>query len=151
MTEDAPIDRKRLLYLTAAQTTQGDKLLSIFSRLAIGILSRNFDVSIAVVGAATPAAMNRLRQDLGASRITGGFEPSKADRKVDQRVRSLMKSHHGSSLVNARLQRVVQQMAKHFDGIVWMPSRLGHTDQYLTRPWYFYLTAWRPLVLVIPS
>ena len=118
MTEDASIDRKRLLYLTAAQITQGDKLLSIFSRLAIGILSRNFDVSIAVVGAATPAAMNRLREDLGASRITGGFEPSKADRKVDQRVRSLMKSHHGSSLVNARLQRVVQQMAKHFDGVV---------------------------------
>lgn len=112
----API--RSLLYISAVQAQSGEGVLSLQSRINIGVLSRDFEVSLAVVGPVTVEGLHRLRVDLGPVRVTGGFEKSGADRDCEKRLRSLMKSRFGETKLNARLQTTIQRNAEAFDAIV---------------------------------
>ncbi len=107
-----------LLYISAAQPDAGSNILSLASRINIGVLSRDFEVSLAVVGPVTTVGLHRLRVDLGPMRVTGGFETSGADRPADKPLQRYMASVYGSDIVNARLQTTIQRKAKDFDAVV---------------------------------
>lgn len=108
----------RLLYLTARDPASGDNIIAPTSRIAVGMLSRDFSVSLAVAGPITTVGMNRLRVDLGPVRVAGGFEPSSADRRAAGGLRSHLRERHGSDLLNARLQAAIQRKADEFDVVI---------------------------------
>ena len=54
---------RSLLYISAVQSQSGDGVLSLQSRINIGVLSRDFEVSLAVVGPVTVEGLHRLRVD----------------------------------------------------------------------------------------
>lgn len=110
--------RPRLLYLGVAVRGAESTVLALESRVVIGVLSRDFDVSVGVVGATTSRALEKLRTDLGVSRIAGGFPSSSADRRAEPALRHLMKDILGSDIVNARLQAILQRRAGDFDAVV---------------------------------
>ena len=109
---------RSLLYISAVQSQSGDGVLSLQSRINIGVLSRDFEVSLAVVGPVTVEGLHRLRVDLGPARVTGGFETSSADRDCEKGLRKLMKARFGDTKLNARLQTTIQRNAEAFDAIV---------------------------------
>lgn len=108
----------RLLYLTARDPASGDDIIAPTSRIAVGMLSRDFSVSLAVAGPINTVGLNRLRVDLGPVRVAGGFEPSSADRRAAGGLRSHLRERHGSDLLNARLQTAIQRKADDFDVVI---------------------------------
>lgn len=108
----------RVLYITAVQPQSGEGVVSLQSRINIGVLSRDFDVSVAVAGPVTVEGLHRLRVDLGPSRVTGGFEKSSADRECEKGLRKSAKERLGSTLLCARLQTTIQRNAGAFDVVV---------------------------------
>lgn len=134
----------RLLYITTVDVAAGDSLIAASSRINIGILSRDFDVSLAVVGPVTTTALNRLRLDLGPTRVTGAFEPSKADRLVDRSLRSLSRKLLGTDMVSARLQAVIERKADEFQAIIvdhvlawpYRPAKVAGTVCFTPKAWF---------------
>jgi hypothetical protein len=108
----------RLLYLTACEPASGDNIIAPTSRIAVGMLSRDFHVSLAVAGPIDTVGMNRLRVDLGPVRVAGGLEPSSADRRAAGGLRSYLRERYGSDLINARLQAAVQRKADDFEAVI---------------------------------
>lgn len=108
----------RLLYLTVAGAGSGRSPLRLSSRINIGVLSRDFDVSVAVAGPLTTAALHRIRVDLGPTRVSGAFEASRADGRYDRGLRRFAEQQLGSDRVCARLQSVIRARAAEFDAIV---------------------------------
>ena len=108
----------KLLYITAVQP-QGDKTaLTEATRSVISILSRDFEVSLAVAGPANTADLNALRTDLGVVRVTGGFERGDGDTPVDPELKLLLERRGVSTLVNARLKAAIQRRAADFESAV---------------------------------
>lgn len=110
--------RPRLLYISAADINAGDDILPLESRISIGVLSRDFDVSLAVAGPVGTVALNRLRLSLGPMRVTGAFESSRADRPADKGLRRAMKEAFDTDVVSARLQATIQRVASEVDFVV---------------------------------
>lgn len=108
----------RLLYLTVVGSGAGRSPLRLSSRINIGVLSRDFDVSVAVVGPLTTAALHRIRVDLGPTRVTGAFETSRADGRYDRALRPLAHQQLGSDRICARLQSIIRTRAAEFDAVV---------------------------------
>ena len=137
----SPAQALRLLYLTARDPDSGDDIISPTSRIAIGTLSRDFRVSLAVVGDVNTVGMNRLRVDLGPVRVAGGLESSGADARAKSGLRQLMRERHGTATFNARLQSAIQRKADDFDAIViddliawsYRPATEGVPIVYLAR------------------
>ena len=142
-TADAPAPM-RLLYITTVDVTAGDSLIAASSRINIGVLSRDFDVSLAVVGPVTTAGLNRLRLDLGPTRVTGAFEPSKADRTIDRSLRALSRKLLGTELVSARLQAAIERKAEDFQAIIidhvlawpYRPAKVDGTVCFTPKAWF---------------
>ena len=144
MTEGPVKKPMPLLYITLLDLSAGDKLLAASSRINIGMLSHDFDVSVAVVGPVTTVALNRLRIDLGPTRITGAFEPSKTDRPVDRPLRALSRQLLGSDMVSARLQAAIQRKAEDFPVVIvdhvlawsYRPATVAGAVYFTPREWF---------------
>lgn len=108
----------RLLYLTAVDVPSGSNIVASASRVAIGLLSRDFTVSLAVAGPITTVGLNRLRVDLGPVRVAGGFEPSSADRRSPSGLRGYLQQRTGTDMINARLQTAIQHKVDDVDAVV---------------------------------
>jgi hypothetical protein len=134
----------RLLYITTVDVTAGDSLIAASSRINIGVLSRDFDVSLAVVGPVTTTALNRLRLDLGPTRVTGAFEPSKADRHIDRALRKLSLKLLGTDMVSARLQAAIERKAEDFQAVIidhvlawpYRPAKVTGTVCFTPKAWF---------------
>jgi glycosyltransferase involved in cell wall biosynthesis len=86
--------------------------------VVVALLSRDFDVSLALVGATDTRTLNELRVSLGVLHATGGFEASSADRPYDKSLKQYALDQLGSDVVNARLQNIIQQRAGECDVVV---------------------------------
>lgn len=110
--------RQSLLYLSVSDPSAGEHVLRMSSRIAISVLGRDFDVSVAIAGPVTTAALAQLRQDLGSTRIVGGLESSHADQPAPAGLRQTMQTVLGTDILNARLQAAIQRKAQEFDFVV---------------------------------
>ncbi len=117
---DQPDSRQpQLLYIAQqAPQTDGSLGLTLCTQVVVTLLSRDFDVSLALVGPTTTKDLNDRRISLGVLHATGGFEPSSADRPYEKSVKQYALDQLGSDKVNARLQNTIQQRAAECDVIV---------------------------------
>ena len=118
MATDRPAGLPRLLYICPVSRVAGDNVLSLDARITIGVLSWDFNVSLAVVGDVSTVAMNRLRIELGPIRVMGGYDTSGADRPAERGLRRYQLETLGSDVVNARLQNAIQGKVHDFDSVI---------------------------------
>ena len=119
MTESADNRQPQLLYIAQQlPQTDGSLGLSLCSQVVVSLLSRDFDVSLALVGPTDTRTLNDLRVSLGVLHATGGFEASSADRPYDKSVKQYALDQLGSDVVNARLQNTIQQRATECDVVI---------------------------------
>ncbi len=110
--------KRKLLYITSVQPQRDKPALTEATRSAITILTRDFEVSLAVVGPASTADLNSLRADLGGVRVAGGFGRGDGDTPVDPELKLLMEGRNLTPVVNARLKAAIQRRAMEFESIV---------------------------------
>lgn len=110
--------RSKLLYLTTAQAQRDLPVLTEATALVLGILSRDFEVSLAIVGPVSKNDLNTIRSDLGITRVTGGFDWSPEDPTPDDRFKPLLAESAGTPTISARLQAAIQRRSGDFDSVV---------------------------------
>ena len=120
----------KLLYITAVQPQRDKPALTEATRSVISILSRDFEISLAVAGPANTADLKRT--DLGVVRVAGGFEQGDGDTPVDPELKLLLEGRGVSPVVNARLKAAIQRRAADFESVV-----VDSLMQYLTYRWVF--------------
>ena len=110
--------RPQVLYLTAADRLTGTAGLSRETRLVVGVLARDMDLSLGIAGPIDHQSLQTLRDHFASLRAAGGFPASSADQPVDRALRKLSIERLGSEIVNARLQAAIQRRSNTFDAVV---------------------------------
>lgn len=110
--------KHKILYITAVQLQRDKPALTEATRSVISILTRDFEVSLAVAGPASKPDLNSLRADLGVMGVAGGFEAGDGDTPVDPELKLLLKGRGVRPMVNARLKAAIQRRAADFESVV---------------------------------
>jgi len=112
------VNKRKLLYITSVSTREDLPRLSDATQSVLSILSRDFEISLAVAGSISPLDLNALRASLGVTRIAGGFERGTGDLKVEG-VQKLVHEFYGLDLyINGRLKAAIQRRAADFESVV---------------------------------
>lgn len=110
--------RPQVLYVTAIDRLTGAARLSRETRIVVGVLARDFDLSLAIAGPIDHQGLQKLRDHFASVRAAGGFPASSADQSAVAGLRGLAKVRLGTDIVNARLQAAIQRRTEGFDAIV---------------------------------
>lgn len=110
--------RPQVLYLTTVDRLTGTAGLSRETRIVVGVLARDVDLSLAIAGPIDHQALQSLRDHFASVRAAGGFPPSSADQPAATGLRRLSIARLGTDIVNARLQAAIQRRAATFDAVV---------------------------------
>jgi hypothetical protein len=110
--------RPQVLYLTTVDRLTGTAGLSRETRIVVGVLARDVDLSLAIAGPIDHHVLQSLRDDFASVRAAGGFPPSSADQPAASGLRGLSVARLGTDIVNARLQAAIQRRATTFDAVV---------------------------------
>lgn len=110
--------RPQVLYLTAVDRPTGTAGLSRETRIVVGVLARDFDLSLAIAGPIDHQGLQKLRDHFASVRAAGGFPASSADQPFTGGLRGLAKARLGTDIVNAGLQAAIQRRTGGFDAIV---------------------------------
>ena len=110
--------RPQVLYLTTVDRLTGAAGLSRETRIVVGVLARDFDLSLAIAGPIDDQELQKLRDHFASVRAAGGFPASSADQPAVAGLRGLAKARLGTDIVNARLQAAIQRRAEGFEAVV---------------------------------
>lgn len=110
--------RLQVLYLTTVDSLNEPARLSREKRIVVGVLARDFDLSLAIAGPIDHQGLQKLRDLFVSVRAAGGFPTSSADQPAVVGLRGLAKARLGTDIVNARLQAAIQRRKDGFDAIV---------------------------------
>ena len=110
--------RPQVLYLTTVDRLTGTAGLSRETRIVVGVLARDFDLSLAIAGPIDHQELQKLRDHFASVRAAGGFPASSADQPAVAGLRGLAKARLGTDIVNARLQAAIQRRAEGFEAVV---------------------------------
>ena len=133
------LGRPQVLYLTTVDRLTGTAGLSRETRIVVGVLARDFDLSLAIAGPIDHQELQKLRDHFASVRAAGGFPASSADQPAVPGLRGLAKARLGTDIVNARLQAAIQRRAEVFDAVViddllakpYLPARQNGPVYYL--------------------
>ena len=131
--------RLQVLYLTSVDSLSAAAGLSRESLIVVGVLARDFDLSLAIAGPINQQGLQHLRDHFASVRAAGGFPASSADQPAVAGLRGLAKARLGTDIVNARLQAAIERRAEAFDAIViddllaipYLPARQNGPVYYL--------------------
>ena len=112
------MSQHKLLYITSVDTQQDNATLRVPTQALLSALSRDFEISLAVVGPVSQTALNELRVKLGITRVTGGFERGLEERAVGGALKSVFESSGLEPCVNGRLKAAIQRRAADFESVV---------------------------------
>jgi len=110
--------KRKLLYIKSVQAQSDKPALTKATRSVISILTRDFEVSLAVVGPASTVDLGSLTADLGVVRVAGAFGRGDGDTPFDPELRLLMEGRNLTPFVNARLKAAIQRRAVDFESVV---------------------------------
>ena len=131
--------RPQVLYLTTVDRLTGAAGLSRETRIVVGVLARDFDLSLAIAGPIDDQELQQLRDHFASVRAAGGVPASSADQPAVAGLRGLAKARLGTDIVNARLQAAIQRRAEGFEAVViddllatpYLPARQNGPVYYL--------------------
>ena len=110
--------KRKLLYITSVPGRRDAPPLSDATESVISVLSRDFEVSLAVVGPISASDLSALRAKLGVTRVAGGFKRGADDVSVEG-VQKVIQEFYGlDAYVNSRLKAAIQRRAADFESVV---------------------------------
>ena len=112
------MSQHKLLYITSVDVHREGATLRPPTQALLSTLSRDFDISLAVVGSVSQTALNELRVTLRITRITGGFERGLDERPVSGALKAVFESSGLEPYVTGRLKAAIQRRAADFESVV---------------------------------
>ena len=112
------MSQHKLLYITSVNAQGDNATLRVPTQALLSALSRDFDISLAVVGPVSQTKLNELRVKLGITRVTGGFERGLEEPVVSGALKSVFESSGLEPYVNGRLKAAIQRRAADFESVV---------------------------------
>ena len=110
--------KRKLLYITSVPGKRDLPPLSDATQSVLSVLSRDFEISLAVAGPASALDLNSLRGTLGVTRVAGGFERASDDAAVDGAQKLVHEFFGLEPYVNSRLKAAIQRRAADFESVV---------------------------------
>ena len=112
------MSKRKLLYITSVPGRRDLPPLSDATKTVLSILSRDFEISLAVAGPVSALDLNALRGSLGVTRVAGGFERAAGDPKVEDAQKLIYQLYGLDLYVNNRLKAAIQRRAADFESVV---------------------------------
>jgi hypothetical protein len=112
------VSKRKLLYITSVPGRRDLPPLSDATKSVLSVLSRDFEISLAVAGPVSALDLNALRGSLGVTRVAGGFERGTDDANIEG-VQKLVHEFYGlDPFINSRLKAAIQRRAADFESVV---------------------------------
>ena len=112
------MNKRKLLYITAVVAESGESALSEATNTVLSVLSRSFEISLAVIGSISTTDLHALRAGVGVTRVTGGFERDGADVSVEDMQKLVHEVCGLDPYVNKRLKTAIQRRTIDFEAVV---------------------------------
>lgn len=112
------MSKRKLLYITSVPGRRDLPPLSDATKSVLSVLSRDFEISLAVAGPVSALDLNALRGSLGVTRVAGGFERGTGDANIEGAQKLVHEFYGLDPLINSRLKAAIQRRAADFESVV---------------------------------
>jgi len=92
--------------------------MSDATKSVLSVLSRDFEISLAVAGPVSALDLNALRGSLGVTRVAGGFERGTDDANIEGAQKVVHEFYGLDPFINSRLKAAIQRRAADFESVV---------------------------------
>lgn len=110
--------KRKLLYITSVPGRRDLPPLSDATKSVLSVLSRDFEISLAVTGPVSALDLNALRGSLGVTRVAGGFERGIDDANIEGAQKLVHEFYGLDPFINSRLKAAIQRRAADFESVV---------------------------------
>ena len=112
------MSKRKLLYITSVPGRRDLPPLSDATKSVLSVLSRDFEISLAVAGPVSALDLNALRGSLGVTRVAGGFERGTDDANIEGAQKLVHEFYGLDPFINTRLKAAIQRRAADFESVV---------------------------------
>ena len=112
------MSKRKLLYITSVPGRRDLPPLSDATKSVLSVLSRDFEISLAVAGPVSALDLNALRGSLGVTRVAGGFERGTDDANIEGAQKLVHEFYGLDPFINSRLKAAIQRRAADFESVV---------------------------------
>ena len=112
------MSKRKLLYITSVPGRRDLPPMSDATKSVLSVLSRDFEISLAVAGPVSALDLNALRGSLGVTRVAGGFERGTDDANIEGAQKVVHEFYGLDPFINSRLKAAIQRRAADFESVV---------------------------------
>lgn len=112
------MSKRKLLYITSVPGRRDLPPMSDATKSVLSLLSRDFEISLAVAGPVSALDLNALRGSLGVTRVAGGFERGTDDANIEGAQKVVHEFYGLDPFINSRLKAAIQRRAADFESVV---------------------------------
>jgi hypothetical protein len=112
------VSKRKLLYITSVPGRRDLPPMSDATKSVLSVLSRDFEISLAVAGPVSALDLNALRGSLGVTRVAGGFERGTDDANIEGAQKVVHEFYGLDPFINSRLKAAIQRRAADFESVV---------------------------------
>ena len=112
------MSKPKLLYITSVPGRRDLPPMSDATKSVLSVLSRDFEISLAVAGPVSALDLNALRGSLGVTRVAGGFERGTDDANIEGAQKVVHEFYGLDPFINSRLKAAIQRRAADFESVV---------------------------------
>ena len=112
------MSKRKLLYITSVPGRRDLPPMSDATKSVLSVLSRDFEISLAVAGPVSALDLNALRGSLGVTRVAGGFERGTDDANIEGAQKVVHEFYGLDPYINSRLKAAIQRRAADFESVV---------------------------------
>ena len=112
------MSKRKLLYITSVPGMRDLPPMSDATKSVLSVLSRDFEISLAVAGPVSALDLNALRGSLGVTRVAGGFERGTDDANIEGAQKVVHEFYGLDPFINSRLKAAIQRRAADFESVV---------------------------------
>ena len=112
------MSKRKLLYITSVPGRRHLPPMSDATKSVLSVLSRDFEISLAVAGPVSALDLNALRGSLGVTRVAGGFERGTDDANIEGAQKVVHEFYGLDPFINSRLKAAIQRRAADFESVV---------------------------------
>ena len=112
------MSKRKLLYITSVPGRRDLPPMSDATKSVLSVLSRDFEISLAVAGSVSALDLNALRGSLGVTRVAGGFGRGTDDANIEGAQKVVHEFYGLEPFINSRLKAAIQRRAADFESVV---------------------------------
>jgi hypothetical protein len=112
------VSKRKLLYITSVPGRRDLPPMSDATKSVLSVLSRDFEIPLAVAGPVSALDLNALRGSLGVTRVAGGFERGTDDANIEGAQKVVHEFYGLDPFINSRLKAAIQRRAADFESVV---------------------------------